>query len=430
MSTMLDLKRIRENPEEIRAALLKRMDTIDFKELLAWDDSRRSSVQELNELRSVRNRVSGEIPKLKKEGKDASALLSEMKEVSEKIKNLESVVSEHEQKIRNFLEALPNIPADDVVAGGKEHNEVIRVHGEQPSFSFTPKDHVDLVTSLGLIDYERGTKMGGSGFWLYKGDGSLFEWAMINYFIQSHLADNYEFILPPHLLVWECGYTAGQFPKFAEDVFHLKPSDGKDKGQFLLPTAETALINYHRGEILQEENLPRKYFAYTPCYRKEAGSYRTQERGMIRGHQFNKVEIFQYAKPDQSDVAFEEMIGKAERLVRDLGLHYRVSKLAAKDCSASMAKTYDIEVWIPSMNEYKEVCSASNAMDYQARRGNMRFRCKESGKTEFLHTLNASGLATSRLLPAIVEQFQNEDGSVTVPEVLKPWFGKDRLQPV
>ncbi|MDD4495007.1 MAG: serine--tRNA ligase, partial [Eubacteriales bacterium] len=327
-------------------------------------------------------------------------------------------------KIRDFLAALPNIPADDVVAGGKENNQVVRSWGEKPEFSFKPKDHVQLVTDLKLVDYERGVKLGGNGFWAYRGTGALLEWALLNYFVETHLKDGYEFILPPHLLTWQCGYTAGQFPKFEEDVFRIENGDG----QFILPTAETALANFHRDEILKEEELPRKYFAYTPCYRKEAGSYRSDERGMIRGHQFDKVEMFQYTLPEESDKALDELIGKAERLVQGLDLHYRVSKLAAADCSASMGKTYDIEIWIPSMNIYKEVSSASNGYDYQARRGSMRFRRNSTGKTEFMHTLNASGLATSRLMPAIVEQLQQEDGSVKVPEVLRKWVGTDVIR--
>ena len=258
------------------------------------------------------------------------------------------------------------------------------------------------------------------------------EWGLLNYFIEEHLKDGYEFILPPHILNYQCGYTAGQFPKFADDVFHLASSQegGKRSGQFLLPTAETALINFHRDEILQEDELPKKYFAYSPCYRKEAGSYRTQERGMIRGHQFNKVEMFQYTLPEHSAQALEELIGKAEKLVQGLGLHYQIAKLAAKDCSAAMAKTFDIEVWIPSMNEYKEVSSVSNARDYQARRAIVRYRRSQDRKIAFVHTLNASGLATSRLLVGLVEQHQQADGSLLVPEVLRKWVGKEVLHPI
>jgi len=418
---MLDINLIRENPEAVRQALLKRMDTVDFTELLQWDKQRRESITEVGVLRETRNKVSAQIPQMKKSGEDTTSLQQDMKEVSSQIKTIESNLSQVEQNIRDFLEGLPNIPADDVIAGDKDKNEVVRTWGELPVFGFEPKDHVDLVTSLCLIDYERGVKMGGTGFWLYIGDGARLEWALLNYFIDQHTQDGYEFILPPHILNEACGYAAGQFPKFADDVFLLKNDD--EKVQFLLPTSETALINLHRDEIIPEDELPKKYFSYTPCYRKEAGSYRAQERGMIRGHQFNKIEMFQYTRPEDSNDALEELIGKAERLVQGLGLHHQVSKLAAKDVSASMAKTYDIEVWIPSMNEYKEVSSASNAHDYQARRGNIRYKRSDNGKNAFAHTLNASGLATSRLIPAIVEQYQQADGSVIIPEVLRPYLG-------
>lgn len=428
---MIDIKRIRENAEEVRQALLKRMDAVDFTGLLDWDQKRRAVIQEVEHLKARRNEVSGQIPRLKKEGKPIDALTGEMKQVSADIKRLDSELAEYDEQIQAFLEALPNIPADDVPAGDKENNQVVRAWGAKPDFDFTPKDHVELVTSLGLIDYERGVKLGGNGYWLYTGDGALLEWAMLNYFVEEHIKDGYQFILPPHILNYHCGYSAGQFPKFEDDVFHLSTfKGGKERtGQFLLPTAETALINVHRDEVLREEELPKKYFAYTPCYRREAGSYRAQERGMIRGHQFNKVEMFQYTLPENSDDALEELIAKAERLVQGLGLHYQLSKLAAKDCSAAMAKTYDIEVWIPSMNEYKEVSSASNSRDYQPRRGNIRFKRANAKRPEFIHALNASGLATSRILPALVEQLQQADGSVTVPDVLRKWVGKDVLRP-
>ena len=427
---MLDIKLIKEKPEEVRQALLKRMAEVDLTPMLQWDEQRRGLIQETEALKARRNQASAQIPQLKKEGKPVEELTAEMHAVGAKIKELDTQVSELDAKIKDMLDRLPNIPDDDVVAGGKEYNEVIRVWGQKPEFTFKTKDHVELVTSLGLVDYERGVKLGGRGFWLYKGDGAKLEWGLLNYFVEEHLKDGYEFVLPPHLLLNQCGYTAGQFPKFEEDVFHLENDEpGAKSAQFLLPTAETALINLHRDETLKEEELPKKYFAFTPCYRKEAGSYRTQERGMIRGHQFHKVEMFQFTLPELSSAALEELVGKAERLVQGLGLHYRVSKLAAEDCSASMAKTYDIEIWIPSMNEYKEVSSASNGKDYQPRRGNIRFKRKDGKKPEFVHALNASGLATSRLLPAIVEQFQQEDGSVIVPQPLRKWVGKDVLTP-
>ncbi len=405
------------------------MDEIDFAPLLEWDEQRRRLIGESESLKARRNTVSSEIPKLKKEGKDVGKLISEMKEVSGKIKELDTSLEETRNRIHEFLVALPNIPDDDVPAGGKESNQVERTEGAAPEFTFEPKNHVDLVTDLGMIDYERGVKLGGNGFWLYRGIGARLEWALLNMFIETHQRDGYEFILPPHLLVDQCGYTAGQFPKFRDDVYHLQ-SDEEAQTHFLLPTAETALINFHRDEILAEGELPKKYFAYTPCYRREAGSYRAQERGMIRGHQFNKVELFQFTTPADSPRALKELLEQGEKLVRELGLHYRVSKLAAKDCSASMAKTYDIEVWIPSMSEYKEVSSASNAREFQARRGNIRYKPTDSKRNELIHSLNASGLATSRVLPAIVEQFQQADGSVALPKVLADRLGTDRITPV
>ena len=291
---------------------------------------------------------------------------------------------------------------------------------KKPEFDFKFKDHVELAESLGLIDYNRAAKIAGRGAWIYTGLGAQLEWALLNYFITTHMKDGYTFILPPHLLNEASGFGAGQFPKFREDVFWLNDMEPK---RFLLPTAETALVNLYRDEIMQEEDLPKKFFAYTPCYRKEAGSYRTEERGMIRGYQFDKVEMVQYTKPEDSDAAFEELVKKAEGLVAGLGLHYRVSKLAAGDISHSMARTFDIEVYLPSVDIYKEVSSASNARDYQARRTMCRYRDKATGKTRYVHTLNASGLATSRVFPAILEQNQQPDGSVLIPEVLQPFMG-------
>ena len=422
---MLDLNLIRENPERVKEALLKRLDQVDFTELLQWDKERRELLVQVEALQNKRNTVSKEIAQLKRQGKDTEQYFSEMKDLANNIKKLEENLGQLEEKIKAFVEKLPNMPDEDVLPGGKENNKVVREFGKKPEFNFQPKDHMDLVKLNDLVDYERGVKLGGNGYWVYKGNGAILEWALLNYFIEEHIKDGYEFILPPHILNYQCGLTAGQFPKFADEVFRVKGED--ENYSFMLPTSETALINLHRDEILKEEDMPRKYFSYTPCYRVEAGSHRASERGMIRGHQFNKVEMFQYTKPEDSDAALEELIGKAERLVQGLGLHYRVTKLAAKDASASMAKTYDIEIWIPSMNDYKEVSSASNARDYQARRGMIRFKREGSKKTEYVNTLNASGLATSRLFPAIIEMYQQEDGSIVVPEVLRKWVGKDRI---
>ena len=259
--------------------------------------------------------------------------------------------------------------------------------------------------------------------------GARLEWALLNYFIDTHIADGYELVLVPHMLGYECGLTAGQFPKFKNEVYWLAAAEEDERRRFMLPTAETALVSLHRGEILSESDLPRKYISYTPCFRVEAGSYRADERGMVRGHQFNKVEMVQYTKPEDSDAAFEELVGKAERLVSGLGFHFRTVKLAAADCSASMARTYDIEIQIPSMNGYKEVSSVSNARDYQARRGMIRFKRDGGSRPEFVHTLNGSGLATSRILPALVEQNQRADGSVVVPEVLRKYIGVEVITP-
>ncbi len=420
---MVDIKLVRSNPDFVKAAVKKRemdLDTV-IDEILAIDEERRALTGSVESLKARQNAASKQIPQMKKAGEDTTALMAEMKELSETIKEENAKLSELEDKQKDLMYCIPNLPDEDLLAGGKENNAAVHYFKEQPVFDFEPKNHVDLCESLGLIDYERGAKLGGNGSWVYRGMGSRLEWALLNFFIDEHIADGYEMILPPHMLGYECGYTAGQFPKFEEEVYWIGNPTSSEK-RFMLPTAETALVNLHRGEILTPDELPKKYIAYTPCYRREAGSYRSEERGMIRGHQFNKVEMVQYTTEEGSDAAFEELVRKAESLVQKLGLHYRLEKLAAGDCSFSMARTYDIEVWIPSMGIYKEVSSASNARDYQARRGNIRYR-GEDGKMHLAHTLNASGLATSRVMPAIVEQYQNADGSVTVPEVLRKYLG-------
>ncbi len=417
---MLDINLIRENPEKVKAALKKKLWDADFDELLKWDAERKNLIQLVEGNKAEMNRLSGSVPAAKKAGEDVSKIFAKVKEIAKENAENEAKLKELEQKINDFVVCLPNLPDDDLVGGGKENNKVIKVVGKKPEFAFKMKDHVELAESLGLVDYDRGAKIAGRGAWVYTNLGARLEWALLNFFISEHLKDGYEFILPPHLLNEQSGFGAGQFPKFREDVFWL---DGLEPKRFLLPTAETALVNLYRDEILKEEDLPRKLFAYTPCYRREAGSYRTEERGMIRGYQFDKVEMVQYTKPEDSDAAFEELVNKAASLVEKLGLHFQISKLAAGDISHSMARTYDIEVYLPSIDIYKEVSSASNARDYQARRTKCRFRDKETGKTRFVHTLNASGLATSRIFPAILEQYQQEDGSVKVPEVLVPFMG-------
>lgn len=425
---MLDINYIKSNPEEVieRLAIKGKDAKEDIEKILELDARRRALIAETEGCKAEQNKLTKMIPQYKKEGKDPSEIFAQSKALGAKAKENDEALKAVEAELSSWMLGLPNLPDRDLKPGGKENNEPIRYFGEPHKFDFEPKNHVDLCTSLGLIDYERGTKLSGSGFWIYRGMGSRLEWALLNYFIETHLGDGYELILPPHMLEYECGVTAGQFPKFADEVYKIEnPTDNRVR--YMLPTAEAALASLYRGEILSEADLPKKLVSYTPCFRREAGSYRSDERGMVRGHQFNKVEMFQYTTPDKSDEAFEELVVKAENLVKGLGFHFRTVKLAAEDCSASMARTYDIEINIPSMNGYKEVSSVSNARDYQARRGMIRYR-RADGKIDYVHTLNGSGLATSRILPALVEQNQNADGSITVPEVLRKYVGTDVIK--
>ena len=421
---MLDIKKIKENPDAVKAGLrAKEVDcdaTVD--RILELDEQRRALIADTEARKARQNKVSKEIPQLKKQGKDVSGIFAEMAELKKGLAEDAEKLDACQAELRTAMLSLPNLPDPDLKPGGKENNEPLRYFGEPHKFDFEPKHHVDLCLGLGLIDYERGVKLAGTGNWMDTGMGAGLESALLNYFIDCHIADGYEFILPPHMLEYQCGETAGQFPKFADEVYKIaNPTD--DRIHYMLPTAEAALCSIYRDEILPESMLPKKLFAYTPCFRREAGSHRADERGMVRGHQFNKVEMFQFTRPEDSDAAFEELVAKAENLVKGLGFHFRTVKLAAGDCSASMARTYDIEIQIPSMNGYKEVSSVSNARDYQARRGNIRFRREETGKPEFVHTLNGSGLATSRIFPAMVEQNQRADGSIVVPEVLRKYLG-------
>ena len=426
---MLDIRYIKEKPDEVIARLAKKGKDAkeEIGQILELDVKRRDLIRATEDIKAEQNRTNKLIPQYKKEGKDVSAIFAQMKELSAKTKEIDEQLKEVDTQITSLMLGLPNLPDEDLLPGGKENNEPLRYFGEPKTFDFEPKNHVDLCTDLGLIDYDRGTKLSGSGFWIYRGMGARLEWALLNYFIDTHLSDGYELILPPHMLEYECGVTAGQFPKFADEVYKIEnPTDNRSR--YMLPTAEAALASLYRNEILTEADLPKKLVSYTPCFRREAGSYRSDERGMVRGHQFNKVEMFQYTLPEKSDEAFDELVMKAENLVKGLGFHFRTVKLAAEDCSASMARTYDIEINIPSMNGYKEVSSVSNARDYQARRGMIRVKREGSGKTEFVHTLNGSGLATSRILPALVEQNQLADGSVVVPEVLRKYLGTDVIK--
>ena len=435
---MLDINKIRFNPDEVKAglkakevdcdAIVDRILMLD-KEIKALKTSSETKTAEKNKISKENGKLFGMKKGLEKKGEstaevDAKIEANKAESIALDAANEADTAALKELNVefRTAMLSLPNLPDADLLPGGKENNEPLRYIGEKHSFDFEPKHHVDLCTDLGLIDYERGVKLAGSGNWMYTGLGARLEWALLNYFIDTHTADGYDFILPPHMLEYQCGETAGQFPKFADEVFKISNHPTEGGTFYMLPTAEAALASIYRDEILTEADLPKKFFAYTPCFRREAGSHRADERGMVRGHQFNKVEMFQFTTAEGSDEAFEELVTKAENLVAGLGLHFRTVKLAAGDCSASMARTYDIEILIPSMNGYKEVSSVSNARDYQARRGNCRYR-RADGKIDFVHTLNGSGLATSRIFPAIVEQNQRADGSVVIPEVLRKYMG-------
>lgn len=415
---MLDIKRIVENKELVEKGLLKRMNKEDLNldQIISLYEDKKKLQTEFDTKRAEQNSFNEKMAKIDKQSNEFRELLDELKKKAEEVKEIEEKLKETDTQLKSEIEVLPNIPDEDVVAGGKEKNEVVKEVGRKPEFSFAVRDHVQLGTDLDMFDFERASKISGNNFAMYKGVGAQLEWALINYFISEHLKAGYQMIIPPNLVVRESAYTAGQLPKFEDDVYWVQD------GFCLIPTAETVLTNIYRDEVLDEKDLPKKFFAYTPCYRREAGSYRANEKGLIRTHQFNKVEMFQYVKPEDVNEALEELLNRAEELVSGLGMHYRVVKLAAGDCSAGMAKTYDVEVYIPSIEKYYEVSSISNAREYQARRGNMRYR-KADGKLEYLNTLNASGLATSRLMVALIETCQNEDGSITIPKVLRPYMG-------
>jgi seryl-tRNA synthetase len=412
---MLDINLIRTETEKIKQSLLKRLPegSFDLQEIIKLDDRRREIIQKNDELKAERNAQS--------KTKPTPEIIEQMRELGSQIKELDDSISEVEKQLEEKLASLPNIVADDVIAGGKENNKVLEVYGKKPEVDFELKDHVELATNLDIIDYERGVKMSGNGFWVYKGKGAILEWALLNYFIDFHRKNSYTFIIPPFLLTEQSAYTSGHLPKFRDDLYWNQDN------LCLNATSEMMLGNYHRDEIIAKEKLPLKYFAFSTCFRREAGSYRAEERGMIRGHQFNKIEMFQFTEPQDSSQAFDELLNNAAKLVEGLGLHFQTVLLAAGDASAAMAKTVDVEVWIPSMGIFKEVSSVSNALDYQARRGNIRYKNPETQKTEFVHTLNASGLATSRLFPAILEQNQRPDGTIVVPEALRPFCGFDIL---
>ncbi len=424
---MLDIKLIRREPEKVKELLSRRdrkyVEMVD--ELLAVDKERRTLITEIEELKARRNKLSKEIGALFKEGKREEALnrKAEVEEISEKAIKLEKELAAVEEKFEKLLLSIPNLPHPSVPVGeDEEDNVVIRYWGDKPEFDFEPIPHWDIARELGLLDFERGTKLAGSRFVVYRNWGAKLERALINFMLDLHTQEHgYMEIIPPFLVNTRTMTGTGQLPKFEEDLYKVC-----DEDLWLIPTAEVPLTNIHAGEILPEKDLPIYYTAYTPCFRREAGAHGRDVRGIMRLHQFNKVELVKIVHPDTSYEELEELVKDAERVLQLLGLHYRVVELCTGDLGFSAAKTYDIEVWIPSQNRYREISSCSNCEDFQARRARIRFRDKD-GKARFVHTLNGSGLAVGRTVIAILEQFQQKDGSIVIPEPLRPYLGTEAI---
>ena len=421
---MLDLRFVREHSEEVKAGIRRRGIEIDLAEFLALDEKRRKAQQEVDDLRRKRNEVSEEIGRLKKAGQQADEKVSEMRSVGDAIAAIEAVGREAEEAQRNILLNIPNLPHASVPDGRDETGnvEVKRwsPEGTEPrKLSFEPKPHWDLAEYLDIIDFDRAAKITGARFALYKGMGARLERALINFMLDLHTAEHgYLETLPPFMVNRESMTATGQLPKFEEELFKVENGTF-----FLIPTAEVPVTNIHRDEILPEENLPVLYTAYTPCFRREAGSYGKDTRGLIRQHQFNKVELVKFARPDNSYDELEALTRNAEEVLKRLGLAYRVIVLCTGDMGFSAAKTYDIEVWLPGQNKYREISSCSNFEDFQARRGNIRYKIRGGKKTELVHTLNGSGLAVGRTVVAILENYQQQDGSVIIPEALRQYMG-------
>ena len=426
---MLDFKLVRENTEQVRAAMRRRGSELDLAEFLALDVKRRAAQQELETLRRKRNEVSEEIGLLKKAGKPAEDKVAEMRAEGDAITALENSGREAEEAQRNILLMIPNLPHVSV-PDGKNENDNVEIRrwspqgGEPPKFSFEPKPHWDIAEYLDIIDFERAAKIAGARFALYKGMGARLERALINFMLDLHTTEHgYIEVLPPFMVNKKSMTATGQLPKFEEELFKVE-----NGAYYLIPTAEVPVTNIHQDEILPEESLPVRYTAWTPCFRREAGSYGKDTRGLIRQHQFNKVELVKFTKPEDSYDELEKLTGNAEEVLKRLGLAYRVIALCTGDLGFSAAKTYDIEVWLPSQNKYREISSCSNFEDFQARRGNIRYRPKGGKKTEFVHTLNGSGLAVGRTVVAILENFQQPDGTVIIPEALRKYMGgADRI---
>lgn len=417
---MIDLKALREDPEKYRAAVRDKNESADIESVLALDEKRRELLQSGNELKHRRNVVSEEIGQKKKAGEDASEQIAAMREVASRIKSIDDDLSSVEDELEQLLLWVPNVPHTSVPVGKDDSaNELIREWGDTPTIDFKPKTHIELGESLGLFDLMRSAKISGTGFPLYTGMGAKLERALINFMIDYHVDKHgYREVLPPLLVTPESMQNTGQLPKLREDMYHIGIDD-----LYLIPTAEVPVTNIRSDEILKEEDLPVKYVAYTPCFRREAGSHGKETRGYLRMHQFNKVEMVQLVKPDESYEALEELTANAEDILQALGLKYRVLALSTGDLSFAAAKCYDLEIWAPGEQKWLEVSSCSNFEDFQARRGNIRYRRTADRNVEYVHTLNGSGVATARLLVALLETYQTDEGTIKLPEVLAPYLG-------
>ncbi len=423
---MLDLKRIRMDFEQVKAALAKRGEDYPLEEILELDEGRRKILGEVEQLKNRQNTVSKEIPKLKKAGEDVSAIMEEMKELSQRIKELDGELKKVEEELQSKLLSIPNTPHPDVPVGDSDDDNVeVRSWGQPREFDFEFKAHWDVGTQLGILDFETAGKVTGTRFTFYKGLGARLERALINFMLDLHVEQHgYTEVLPPYMVNRGSMIGTGQLPKFEEDAFKVA-----NNGYFLIPTAEVPVTNIYKDDILDGELLPIKYTAYSACFRAEAGSAGRDTRGLIRQHQFNKVELVKFAHPDHSYEELETLTQDAEEVLKLLGLPYRVVCLCSGDLGFSSAKTYDLEVWMPSYNRYVEISSCSNFEDFQARRANIRFRPGPKERAQFLHTLNGSGVAVGRTVAAILENYQEEDGSVVIPEKLRPYMGGlDRIQ--
>jgi seryl-tRNA synthetase len=423
---MLEAKYIREHLDEVRERLELRGQSISLNQFVSLDSERRKAIQEWERLRALQKKVSDEVSKRKREDKDASELISEMKKVSQEIKDLDKIVEEKEKALQDFLLIIPNLPHHTVPKGtDSSENAEVRRWGEIPKFDFEPKPHWDLGEELGILDFKSGAKIAGARFTLYWDLGAKLERALINFMLDLHTREHgYREVLPPFMVNRVTMTGTGQLPKFEEELFKVEGTD-----YFLIPTAEVPVTNIHQDEVLEEDVLPLYYTAYTPCFRKEAGSYGKDTRGLIRQHQFNKVELVKFVKPEHSYDELEKLLSNAEEVLKRLKLPYRVVNLCTGDLGFSASKTYDIEVWLPGQETFKEISSCSNFEDFQARRAKIRYRIAGKSKTEYVHTLNGSGLAVGRTLVAILENYQQADGSVVIPEVLRPYlYGVKRIE--